>query len=98
MTEMILYNKRKVFYFRNHVVTDHKSIRSHFISYMGAQPNILGGNDASSLEGTMYTPLSRHKMPNNESSCTSIKEKYFVRKNIMVLIILIRWSIRITWR
>ena len=68
---MIQYNKRNASYFRNHVVTAHKRIFSHFVSYMDWRPNIVAGDDASYLEVSVDTPLSRQKIPNYESSCTS---------------------------
>ena len=64
---------------------------------MDGQPNIVAGYDASTIEGSVDTPLSRRKMLNNESPCTSEMASYFLRKKVMVLIILIRWSTRITW-
>ena len=71
MIGIILYNKRNTFSFRSHFVTAHKSTFSHFVSYIYGQPNIVAGYDASSLEGIVYTPLSRRKMSNYESSFTS---------------------------
>ena len=43
------------------------------------------------------TPLSRRKIPNDESSCTSAMANFFVRNFFMLLIILIRYIMRITW-
>ena len=71
MTDIILYNKRNTSSFSNHVVTYHKSTFSHFYSYMNGRPNIVAGGNASSLEGSMETPISRRKMPNYESYFTS---------------------------
>ena len=75
---MIMYNKRNTSYFRNHVVTAHKSIFSHFVSYMDGQPKIVAYENASSLEGSVDTPLSRWKIPNDDSSFTSAIANYFV--------------------
>ena len=47
---------------------------------MDERPKIMVGDDASSLEGCVETPLSRRKMLNDESSCTSEMANYFVRK------------------
>ena len=77
---MILYNKSNTSSFSNHAVNAHKSIFVIF-SYMDGQPNIVAGDDASSLEGGVETPLSRRKIPNYESSCTIVMANYFVRKN-----------------
>ena len=55
------------------------------------------GDDASSLEVSVDTPLLLQKIPNDESSCTSAMENYFLRKKGMVLIIFIRRIIRTTW-
>ena len=49
---------------------------------MDGRPKIVAGGDASSLEGIFETPISRHKMPNDESSCTGEIVNYFVRKNL----------------
>ena len=68
MTGMILYNNSNTYSFRNHVVTAHKRIFSNFVSYMYGRPNIVAGDDASSLDGSVETTLSRRKIPNNESS------------------------------
>ena len=65
-----MYNKRNTYSFRNHVITAYKRIFTIF-SYMDGRPNILAGDDASSLEESMETPLSRRKMPNDDPSCTS---------------------------
>ena len=97
MTGMILYNKRNASSFRNHVVTSHKIIFSHFFSYMDGIPKIVAGDDSSYLEVGVDTPLSRRKIKNYESSCTSTMEKTFSMEKFMVLIILIRWIMRITW-
>ena len=94
---MILYKKRKNYSIRNHVVTDHKSIFSHFVSHMDGWPNIVAGDNDYSLEGSVDTPISRLKFPNDESSCTNEMANYFERKKVMVLIILIRWIMMITW-
>ena len=39
---------------------------------MDVRPKIVAGDDASSMEGSVETPISRRKMPNYESSCTSV--------------------------
>ena len=77
---MILYNNRNTSSFRNHVVAAHKSIFSHFVSYMDGRTNIVAGDDYSFLEGIVETPLSCRKMQNDESSCTSAMANFFVRK------------------
>ena len=79
MTGMILYNKSNNSSFSKHVVTAHNRIFPHFVSYMDGQPKIVAGDDAYSLEVIVDTPLSRHKMPNDESSCTSEMAIVFVR-------------------
>ena len=68
---MILYNKRNTSSFRKHAVTAHKSICSHFVSYMDVRQNIMAGDDAPYLEGSVGIPLSPRKIPNDESFCTS---------------------------
>ena len=40
MIGMIIYKKRNTSSFRNHVVTDHKRILSHFVSYIDGRPKI----------------------------------------------------------
>ena len=70
-TGMVLYNKRNSSSFRNNFVTAHNEIFSHFVSYMDGQTKIVAGDNASSLEGSVETPLSSQKVPNNESSFTS---------------------------
>ena len=57
----------------------------------------MAGDDASALEVSMDTPISRQKILNDESSCTSEMLDYSVRKKVIVLIILIRCIMRITW-
>ena len=86
---MILYNKSNTSSFSNHAVNAHKSIFVIF-SYMDGQPNIVAGDDASSLEGSVKTPLSRGIIPNDDSSYTIVMAIYFVRKKVIVIIILIR--------
>ena len=86
---MIHYNKRNTSSFRNHVVTAHKK-NSHFFSYIYGRPKIVAGDDASSLEGSVKTPLSRGIIPNDDSSYTIVMAIYFVRKKVIVIIILIR--------
>ena len=66
----------------------HKKYFSHFIPNMDGWQNIVAGDDDSSLEGSMETPLACRKMQKNESSCTSAMASFF-RKKDMVLIILI---------
>ena len=53
MAVMILRNKRNTSYFRNHVVTDHKRILLHFVPYMDGLSNIVDGDDAFYLEGSV---------------------------------------------
>ena len=43
---------------------------------------MVAGDNAYYLEGSVETPLSRHKMPTYESSCTSAMANYFIRKKI----------------
>ena len=64
------------------MVTAHKRVFSHFISYMDGRPEVVAGDDASYLDRIVETPLplSRWKMTNYESSCTSTMAKYFVCK------------------
>ena len=78
---MILYNKRNIFSFRNHVVTAHMRVFPPFFSYMDGQKKVVAGDDASSLDGSAETPLrlSRQKMTNDESSCTSARVNHFVK-------------------
>ena len=58
----------------------------------------MAGGDASSLEGSVETPLSRQKIPNDASSFNSTMAKtIFKGGGVMVLIILIRWRMRINW-
>ena len=64
---------------------------------MDWQPETVAGDDASSIEGSMETHISLWKIPNDDSSYTSAMANYFIRKKLMVLIIFIRWSTRITW-
>ena len=75
MTWIIMYNKRNTSSFRKHVVTDHKIIFSHFVSYMDGRLNIVASGDASSVEVIMKTPLSRRKIPDNESSYRRFPQK-----------------------
>ena len=64
------------------MVTEHKRVFYHFVSYMDGRPKVVAGDDASPLDESMETPLhlSRQKMPNDESSCTSSMANYIVRK------------------
>ena len=52
MIGMILYNKKKTYSFRKHVVTAHK-ISFQLFSYIDGQPKIVADDDASSLEGSV---------------------------------------------
>ena len=60
----------------------HKRVFYHLVSYMDEWPKVVSGDDASSLDGSVENtlPLSRQKMPNDESSCTSAIDNYFVWK------------------
>ena len=75
-TGMVLYNKRNSSSFRNNFVTAHNEIFSHFVSYMDGRTKIVAGEYASYLKGSVENPLSRRKMPNYESSCTSTIEVF----------------------
>ena len=68
MTGMILYNKRNTSYFRNHVVTAHKRVSSHFFYYIYGRPKLVAGHDASSLDVSVENPLPllRRKTHNDE--------------------------------
>ena len=47
---------------------------------MDGQPKIVYGDDDSSLEEIVDTPLSRQKIPNDESSCTITMENCFCKE------------------
>ena len=51
---------------------------------MDGRLKIMAGDDSSYLEGSVETPLSRHKIPNEESYCTIAMENVFVRKKMYV--------------
>ena len=53
---------------------------SQFVSNMDGRPKVVAGDNASSLEGSLETPLSRRKIPNDDSYCTSAMANYFVRQ------------------
>ena len=47
---------------------------------MDWRPEIVAGDNDSSLGGSVETSLSHQKMPNNEYYCTSVLDNYFVRE------------------
>ena len=77
---MILYNKSKTSYFRNHVVASHRRIFTLF-SFMNGRSKIVDVYYDSILDESVETPLSRRKIPNDESSCTNAMSNYFVKKS-----------------
>ena len=47
---------------------------------MDWRPEIVAGDNASSLEGSVETSISSQKMPNDESYCNSVMDNDFVRE------------------
>ena len=79
--------------------TAHKRVFYHFFTYMYGRPKVVAGDDASSIDVSVETPLplSRRKMPNDESSCTSAMANFFCGSRLMVPIIPIGETMQIAW-
>ena len=64
MTWIIIYNKRNNFLFQEPCCYCSQNYFSRFVSYMDGLTNIMAGDDASSLEGSVEIPLARWKFQN----------------------------------
>ena len=64
------------------MILSHNRVFSHFFSYMDGRPKVVAGDDTSYFDGSVDTPLHllHWKIHNDESSCTSAMDNYFVRK------------------